>query len=650
MTPPLRFCFGLHLHQPVGNFESVFKQHLVDVYRPLLRGLMEGEAWPVAMHLSGPLLEWFDAHAPDFVDEIGHHAAAGHLELLAAGHDEPILAVLSREDRLEQLCRHREHLRSRFGVDATGLWLTERVWEPTLPEELAQAGIRFAIVDDRHFLVTGFPRERLHSHFVTESGGHRVALFPIDEKLRYLVPFRPPEELAAYLRGLRAKGHHLAILADDGEKFGGWPGTRQWVYTDGWLDRFLATLRELRDRGEVVLSRFDEALAASPSGGLAYLPSASYREMEGWSLPPTQARALLQVEEEWGATRLAGIDGALLRGSHWRNFFVKYPESNRMHKLMLALSVLCRERGDPAGARRAIGRAQCNDAYWHGVFGGLYLDFLRGAIWHQLATAEALLRIGEPLTVEALDLDADGQLELWIHSAHLSALVAPARGGAVEFLLDLDRRENLLNVMTRHEEAYHITPTAESPTASGETAATPDSGGAPSIHDLEALTERPPLDIEPRAMFVERLLSPTACCDDFIAGRVPVVHSWAQVCFEATWEVTPEDVEITLRTPGLQKTLRFGADGVVQCEWQWETPAEIASVGGWFSTEVSLSSPFDVVATGAERWEYPIETVAKSEKGFDRTVQGTALVFRWPLAAGRASLTARRSSVSARAS
>src|SRR3954468_10830699 len=81
MTPPLRFCFALHVHQPWGNFDSVFEQHLADVYRPLLRSLMAGEFWPVALHVSGPLLEWLDAHAPDFVDEIGEHAAAGRVEL-----------------------------------------------------------------------------------------------------------------------------------------------------------------------------------------------------------------------------------------------------------------------------------------------------------------------------------------------------------------------------------------------------------------------------------------------------------------------------------------------------------------------------------------------------------------------------------------
>ena len=46
---PIRFVFGLHLHQPVGNFDHVFAQHVEDVYRPLLdrlagRGFLPGRA------------------------------------------------------------------------------------------------------------------------------------------------------------------------------------------------------------------------------------------------------------------------------------------------------------------------------------------------------------------------------------------------------------------------------------------------------------------------------------------------------------------------------------------------------------------------------------------------------------------------------
>src|SRR2546427_13123983 len=59
----------------------------------------------------------------------------------------------------------------------------------------------------------------------------RSTLFPYTTLFRS--PFKPPATIAAYLRELRAAGRPLAVLADDGEKFGGWPGTRDWVYRRG---------------------------------------------------------------------------------------------------------------------------------------------------------------------------------------------------------------------------------------------------------------------------------------------------------------------------------------------------------------------------------------------------------------------------------
>ncbi len=638
MTPPLRFCLALHLHQPVGNFDTVFRDHLADVYRPLVRSLMGGELWPVAMHISGPLLEWLDLHAPDFVDEIGEHARANRLEILCAGHDEPILAVLSRQDRLEQVLRHREWIRSRLGVEASGLWLTERVWEPTLPGEISAAGVKYALVDDRHFRVTGFAENQLHSHFVTEAGGHRLNLFPIDEKLRYLVPFRPPSELAQYFRELRDAGHELAVLGDDGEKFGGWPGTRKWLYEDGWLADFLGTMRQLRDQNEVRMSRFDDALEHTRSGGLAYLPSASYREMEGWSLPFEPARALLRLEHAWAGARLHGLDGGLLRGGHWRHFLVKYPESNRLHKLTLALSSLARQHGDAPDVRRAIGRAQCNDAYWHGVFGGFYLPFLRKALWDNLAQAEATLRQGKSLAIESWDVDADGNDECWVHSQHVSALIAPARGGMIDSWLDLDAGTNHLNVVARHREAYHEP--LDNRHGAGD--AHPADGGAPSIHELETqLTEIPPIDNEPRGLFVDRVISALTTRDDFIRGWVTARQSWAGERMAVAAEVIADTATLRCRGATLEKTLRItDADGVtIACEWAWSA-ADFAA-DAWFSSELSFSTPLAIDGDGAERWEYVIETVAKSEKGFDHTAQGTAVVLRWPIQLGRAQVTVR---------
>jgi 4-alpha-glucanotransferase len=619
----LGFVFGVHLHQPVGNFDHVFAEHLRDVYRPLVERLAERRFFPFTLHLSGPLLEWLEAHDASYLDLIGRLAAEGHLELLLAGFYEPVLASLPRPDRVEQIGWMREAIRRRFGVEATGLWLTERVWEPDLAADLADAGVRYALVDDRHFLVCGFERDQLHAPFWTESGGKRVALFSIDERLRYLVPFKPPASIAAYLRELRAAGRPLAVFVDDGEKFGGWPGTKDWVYTRGWLAQFLDAMAGLVTEGAVRLTTPGAALNEVSSAGLAYLPTASYREMEGWALPADAATRLAALERDLGEARLAGPDGALVRGGHWRNFLVKYPEANRMHKKMLALSALCRDRGDPPVARRAIGRAQCNDAYWHGVFGGLYLPHLRAAIWRNLASAERELRQGEPLLAEQLDLDGDGSLEIWIHSSSFSALVSPKRGGVIEEYTPFESGVNYADVLTRRREVYHEAGRDEAKAALA-------SDGTPSIHDLERasrLEQLPPVDQVDRALFVDRVLARDGTLE---------VASWARAEFDVGVAATAEAVELVLRPKsgpaGLhEKRLRFGPSGELTVSYRWDPTAFPADA--FFCTEISVSRKLELDLTPVA-----FSTVSRSERGFEETVQGYSYTPRWPVPAAAARL------------
>jgi 4-alpha-glucanotransferase len=618
---PIRFVFGVHIHQPVGNFDHVVEQHVREAYRPFLERLVAGGFTPFTLHVSGPLLEWLERHDGPFLDAVGRMVADGHVELLLSGLDEPILTALPRADRVEQIAAMRDAVRARFGDGAArgGLWLTERVWEPDLAADLAEAGIRYALVDDRHFLVAAVPRERLHAPFWTEGAGRRLALFSIDERLRYLVPFKPPAQVLEYLQQLRGAGHRLAVLADDGEKFGGWPGTREWVFERGWLDDFLRTMGGAVERGEVQLTTPMAALAEVPAGGLVYLPSSSYREMEKWSLPPEAAARFDRLEHDLGEARIAGPDGGLLRGAQWRNFLARYPEANRMHKKMLALSALHRalapgrrgRREDLAAARRAIGRAQCNDAYWHGVFGGLYLPHLREAVWRNLAAAEAALRRGQRLDVEIVDLDLDGREEIWVYSDRCSVVIAPARGGAVEEYTVFATLTNYANVLTRRREAYH------------------DGGDQPGGASVT--------DVDDRALLVDRVLPAGLSVADYAAARYTPLASWAHAAMRFRLEAGPAAVEVTLESmPGsaaLEKRIRVAADGTLTVTWRWDAvPAE-----GTFAPESSVAAPLDItLEPPTDVWRFPIETVAKSERGLERTVQGESLTPLWPAAAGSA--------------
>ncbi len=257
--------------------------------------------------------------------------------ILCAGHDEPILAVLSRQDRFEQVLRSRDWIRRRFGVDAPGLWLPNasgsRHWRANSPRPACTSCwstiATFASPDlpAKHCMRTTSPNP-------ADTG----SISTIDEKLRYLIPFRPPVELAEYFRELRAVGHEIAVLGDDGEKFGGWPGTRKWLYEDGWLTAFLGTMRQLRDNDEVRLSRFEDALTTTQSGGLAYLPSASagrWRDGRCRSSRPSTAPPGARVGRRADPGRGRAACSA---GGHWRHFLVKSGEQRMLEFAPAALS------------------------------------------------------------------------------------------------------------------------------------------------------------------------------------------------------------------------------------------------------------------------------------------------------------------------
>lgn len=648
MYEPVYFTFGLHAHQPVGNFGHVFEEHLRDVYEPFLTRAVEGGLFPLTLHLSGPLLDWLETNSPAYLDLVGRLASEGKLELLLAGYYEPILPSLLREDRIEQIQWMQEALRARFGIEASGLWLTERVWEPDLAADLADAGVKYVLVDDRHFVAAGFAREDLHQPFRTESGGKSVGVFAIDETLRYLLPFHPPEDTVSYLRELGSSGRRLAVAADDIEKFGGWPGTREWVYERGWIEDFIQAMKGLEEEGGVRMATFSQALAELPSGGPAYLPSSSYREMEEWALPAEAFRRLEKLKTIVGDEQFAKGDSPLIRGSHWRNFLVKYSESNRMHKKTLALSKLCRERGNPPAARRALGAAQCNDVYWHGVFGGLYLRHLRDAIWQKIAEAEGRLREGEGLACEQLDLDLDGNDELWIHSGAFSALLSPARGGALEELTLFDKGVNLANTLTRRREAYHQKPGERE--ASGTSGASGSKNHeadlAPSIRDLEGefrFTELPPADREDRSLFQERVLPGGLGVDAFRDGTYEPLHSWAAeelqvMAVDEGVDAAPGSgwIEVSLGSESddtFEKSIRFNLDGAVEVLFSWD-PSDFPE-DSVFTTELSLGADARVQAVPeSTQWRFPISTFSKSERGFDETIQGESLTIGWPIQAG----------------
>ncbi len=533
---------AIHNHQPDGNFGEVFAQGYDDCYARILGALEEAPHVRCALHHTGPLLEWIERERPDYFGRMRALVARGQVEVLGGGFYEPMLAVLPERDALGQIRMMSDYCAHNFGAAPTGMWLAERVWEPGLPRLLAEGGVRFTLIDDGHFRYAG-EGGPLHGYYATEKAGTAIAIFPIDQRLRYAIPFAEPGKAVDTILDLGRQYGDGAVVTygDDGEKFGMWPGTKEWVWDKGWLREFFRLLGE--KRAEIATSTFAEVLATRPPSGRVYLPTASYEEMGEWALPAAaqtrygEVRHALEERHELEQAR------PFLRGGIWQGFLAKYPEANFMHKKMVQVSERVALAADKAPERkdelalatRELYRAQCNCSYWHGLFGGLYLNYLRDTVYRHLLVAEAFADgvLGRPAPAWALapgsgnratevveaDVDADLEPEIVVQTAGVDATIRPQQGGALQELAWRPKTFMLSNVLARHEEGYHAK--LRRHLAEGDAG---EGGAVKSIHDLVKVKE-PHLDRYlvydrlPRLGFLDHFLAPGAQLDAFADGR-----------------------------------------------------------------------------------------------------------------------------------
>ena len=666
----LAFCFGVHNHQPIGNFEAVLRETTERAYRPFFERVRARPEVRMTVHCTGSLLEWLRDRERSTFDLLGEVVAAGRVELLTGGFYEPILAILPDADKRGQIEHLSEFLKAHFGVRPRGMWLAERVWEPHLARALHEAGVEYVLVDDRHFALAGLEPDDLGGYYITEDQGATLGVFPINERLRHLIPFADVDKSIEYLGERRGRLPAVTVV-DDGEKFGGWPGTYRHVYEDGWLDRFFD---RVLGTPWLRMSTLADVVDTFPAADRVYLPTASYHEMGEWALPAAAARALEEARRDLqgleGGGRLAG----LLRGGFWRNFLVKYPEVAEFYWKMLRVSAAVgrarRERPQDArvlAAREALWRAQANDAYWHGVFGGCYLPHLRRAVKSALLEAEACLPAGSAVPVTVEDVNGDGREEVLVRTPALAVTLNPSRGGTLTEIGALGRRHDLADVLGRRPEAYHAR------------LGLATSGGVRSIHDQ-------PSEKEPglRNLLAYDRFRRASLLDGLFdaAGDPDAVEPWpssrvalGEAVFAHEVEPCEGGVEVTLRlrleapapiavdkrvsVRDAAVTARYhlaAATGGLAGRWavQWnlalsggaapgryltlpDRPSlgsagrrrgvdEVSLVDEWLGLEAHLSwSPAAELAWG------PVETVSVSEGGFERIYQGLALLLLWPL-------------------
>ena len=676
----INLCLGIHNHQPVGNFNFVFEEAYQKSYLPFLELLEKHAHVRLALHCTGILFEWIKNHKPDYIPRLRKLVEAGQIEMMTGAFYEPILAVIPDEDKLGQIDKLTKFVKHHTGYDAKGMWLAERIWEPHLPKPLAQASVKYVVLDDSHFRAAGLPPEKLLGYFVTEELGHTVNLFPIAERLRYSIPYEEPQVTIDYLRSLASEdGNRVVVFADDGEKFGVWPGSYKHNYEEKWLDRFFTLLKENHDWINTL--HFSEVLQKFRPVDRVYLPTASYREMMEWAMPCATIHRYEEFENKLRNANMFEPYKDFVRGGFWRNFMAKYPEINNMHKKMLMVSRRLhqlRGKGEAAKLQEAqdhLWASQCNCPYWHGVFGGAYLNNLRYANYHEMLRAEAIVdELEHPpaqrqsgwVNISQQDIDADGAEEILVSTPSLNVYLKPQIGGSI-FELDYKPKAiNLSDTMSRREEAYHR-----------------------KLQHLPQPTVSPEnslfYDWYRRVALVDHILPPDTTVEKFASAHYGEQGDFVDQPYET--KVEPDKHRVTLSRRGsiwinkiarpleIQKSLTFdphlpkielayaiknlhheplslhfgmefvfallaGKEANRRYHFSGREVADctLSSIGAvasvesvellddWLGLKITLTAPLAHAI-----WRFPIETVSQSEAGFDRVYQSSVVFPNWKI-------------------
>ncbi|HEX9913092.1 MAG TPA: alpha-amylase/4-alpha-glucanotransferase domain-containing protein, partial [candidate division Zixibacteria bacterium] len=501
-----------------------------------------------------------------------------------------------------------------------------------------------------------------------------------------------------YLKSLSTEeGENLIVYADDGEKFGIWPKTFEHCYEDRWLERFFEKLKENLDWIEMV--HFRQALKELSPLGRIYLPTASYYEMMHWALLPEAFQEFENFENALKEKDLFEKYGIFVRGGFWRNFLAKYPESNQMHKRMLYLNQKIKKLESSKNInkekilqiRDECWKSQCNDPYWHGVFGGLYLSNLRKPIYEHLIRADKLIdELGHKdknwIEYEVIDFDKDGKEEIIIESPVFNFYFAPQLGGVL-YEMDFKPKDlNLLDILSRREEGYHR---KLSEIKSQELKTTEKFA---SIHDLvqvkeDGLEKLLTYDWYRRGSFIDHFLGKNTKLDDFARCQYPEQGDFVNQPYEQKINKKEDYLKLVLSRSGFvwvdnqkaninlikkislkgdKKELKiiyelvnkhsepvnlwFGIEfnfGMLSCEDERKSffvkDKELKEKKLNLKSEDENIESFGIkdkalglliyfkVDRPSSLWQFPLYTVSLSESGFEKTYQSTILFPNWKI-------------------
>ena len=433
---------------------AIGEQKLEEVYeksyKPFLR-IVHASKLPVTMYFSGELLSWVIDKHDGMQMLINDIVKRRRIEFLGGGYYSPLFSLIPRKDRVSQIELMTTDIRKRFGKRPRGMWITEKVWEPSMPMTMNNAGMEFSFLDEEFFEDAGLFNGELYRPCITEDQGKKVVLFPLSNRLISQFLISEPEDVIEQIIacGSEKEERYISFLI---------PG-EELDFSDGAqkrITKFLDLIEKNSKHIDVVLP--GKIVRELKGMNKVYFGCVSPGDIGRWSGPIFRDIA---VQNGHDPNQDQGLRKNFNNQSFFRHFLAKYPESNNLYSRMIDVHKLVSQmRGDKQRKKSAgyeLFKSQKHSAFWHGGgYEGIYSLEERRRAYAALIEAEKFTRekTGFRSSLVRDDFDMDG-LDEFIYRGQSLNVNLHTKGGVI-FELDYFRTpHNYLATMSRHREWYH---------------------------------------------------------------------------------------------------------------------------------------------------------------------------------------------------
>ncbi len=230
----VRLVVAVRVVAPVGRSAETVDALVADGLLPLLEQFDSLPELSLAFSAGVPVWEQLDRRHPEVASRVGDLIETGRIEPLGGPACDVVLAAVPGRDRIGQVIAQGEWSETRWGVRPTCGWVPHQVWEPTMADDLVEAGLDSIILLPDPTVTTRSSHSIRSGWFYTESDGRLLGVLPADETLAGLMAEGRVDDLPGRLE----TSHHQL---DDGPVVvatlwsGDRPGGRSLVRLLKWL-------------------------------------------------------------------------------------------------------------------------------------------------------------------------------------------------------------------------------------------------------------------------------------------------------------------------------------------------------------------------------------------------------------------------------